>query len=281
MKGFLATALAAVHRLSPNRMRHPLHIAVSSDEEVGCRGVRPLLDTVAASPVPPARALVGEPTMLRVVDRHKGKSAVRVHLRGRAAHSSLAPKGVNAVAYAGRLITELLALQRELASGPGDPAYAVAFPTIGIGPIHGGVSVNIVPDRCALEVEVRALPEQDPEHLVERIRELAGALEREMRGMYADARIALEPMSAYPGLRPSVDDAFAAEVATLTGDAAIGAADFGTEAGLYQQRLGIPVVVCGPGSMADAHRADESVAIEQLERSERLVRELAEALYVD
>jgi len=281
MKGFLATALAAVAHLIPDRMRRPLHIAVSCDEEVGCRGVRPLLDTVAGLPVAPGKALVGEPTMMRVVNRHKGKSAVRVHLRGRAAHSSLAPDGVNAVAYAGRLITELLALQHELAAGPGDRAYAVPFATVGIGPIHGGVSVNIVPDRCDLELEVRALPEQNPEQLIERIRELAGGLEREMRGAYADADIALEPMSSYPGLRPAADEAFAAEVARRTGHADIGAADFGTEAGLYQQRLGIPVVVCGPGSMTDAHQADESVAIEQLDRSERLIRELAEALYAD
>ena len=116
MKGFLATVLTAMTEVDHRRLRRPLHVALSSDEELGCLGVRPLLDTLAGLPVPPAAAVVGEPTMLRVADRHKGKAAARVHVRGRAVHSSLAPAGVNAVAFAARLVTGLLELQDELAA---------------------------------------------------------------------------------------------------------------------------------------------------------------------
>ena len=205
MKGFLATALTAVTEVDHRRLRRPLHVALSSDEELGCLGVRPLLDTLAGLPVPPAAAVVGEPTMLRVADRHKGKAAARVHVRGRAAHSSLAPAGVNAVAFAARLVTALLELQDELAAEAQDDGYTVPHATIGIGPICGGVSVNIVPDHCRLDVEVRALPEQDPDELMGRMRARAAPLEAEMRAVHPDAAIEFEPLSSYPGLRPAPD----------------------------------------------------------------------------
>jgi acetylornithine deacetylase len=255
MKGFLATVIAAVDELDARRLRRPLHIAVTSDEEVGCQGVRPLLGTLERYPI--ARGLVGEPTELRIADRHKGKAAIRIHVHGVAAHSSLAPTGVNAVAGAGRIVVALLELQEALAAGPRDDAYAVPYTTVGIGPISGGVSVNIVPDHCRLDVEVRARAEQDQDALIERIHTIASAI--------ADVRF--EPLSAYPGLRPS-DHGFTDTIAV----------DFGTEAGLYQQRLGIPVVVCGPGSMQQAHKADEFVALEQLDGSRALLKRLVAEL---
>jgi acetylornithine deacetylase len=278
MKGFLACALTALGEADHRRLRRPLHLALSSDEELGCLGVRPLLDTLAGLPAPPAAAVVGEPTMLRVADRHKGKAAARVHVRGRAVHSSLAPAGVNAVAFAARLVTSLLELQDELAAEARDDGYSVPHATIGIGPIQGGVSVNIVPDRCRLDVEVRALPEQDPEELMARMRARAAPLEAEMRAVHPEAAIGFEPLSSYPGLRPAADPGFAGEVAR--GEPAV-AVDFGTEAGLYQQALGIPVVVCGPGDMAQAHQADEFIAVDQLARGTQLVRGLVERLYED
>ena len=278
MKGFLATALTAVTEVDHRRLRRPLHVALSSDEELGCLGVRPLLDTLAGLPVPPAAAVVGEPTMLRVADRHKGKAAARVHVRGRAAHSSMAPAGVNAVAFAARLVTGLLELQDELAAEASDDGFGVPHATIGIGPIHGGVSVNIVPDHCRLDVEVRALPEQDPEELMGRMRARAAPLEAEMRAVHPDAAIEFEALSSYPGLRPAPDPGFARELAG--GEAAV-AVDFGTEAGLYRQKLGIPVVVCGPGDMAQAHQADEFIAVDQLSRAEHVLRGLAQRLSDD
>jgi acetylornithine deacetylase len=272
MKGFIACVLAALP--TAERLRRPLHVAISSDEELGCVGVPPLLDALAALPVPPAGAIVGEPTRLRVATAHKGKAAVRAVLRGRAAHSSVAPDGVNAVAYAGRLIVGLLALQDEIAAGEHDAAFAVPHSTIGIGPIAGGVRVNIVPDACTLELEARTLPGREPADVIAQIAALAAGLEREMRETAPEAGIALEPRAAYPGLA-ATDDGFAARVAALACDGGAPISlDFGTEAGLYQQRLGIPVVVCGPGDMAQAHRADESIGIDELRAGQAFVERL-------
>ena len=187
---------------------------------------------------------------------------------------------MNAVAYAGRLIGELLALQDEVAADEHDDAFTVPYATIGIGPIAGGVSMNIVPDSCRLDVEVRSLPGHDPVEIMARIAALASRLEREMRSTAPEAGIEFEPLSSYPGLDARADDGFAKQVAVRAEDGGEAVAlDFGTEAGLYQRRLGIPVVVCGPGSMEQAHRADEYLAVEQLSGGqafvERLLSELA------
>lgn len=285
MKGFLAAVLAALDdgRFA-ERLRRPVHIAVSSDEELGCRGVGPLLDALAELPVRPAWALVGEPTELRVVDRHKGKAAARVQLHGRAAHSSVPADGVNAVAHAGLLITRLLELADELRAGPLDRAFRAPFSTVGIGPVRGGVAVNIVPDHCTLDVELRTVPAVDPPALMDRVRGIAALTEAAMQAEHDGCSVTVEPLSSYPGLAPAADGGVERAVAALaaaldgSGGGERGAADFGTEAGLYARALGIPVLVCGPGSMRDAHRADESVALDQLTAAESMVARLCEAL---
>ncbi|HLI61523.1 MAG TPA: acetylornithine deacetylase [Solirubrobacteraceae bacterium] len=285
MKGFLAAALAALERDGlARRLRRPVHIALSSDEELGCRGVGPLLDALAELPVRPAWALVGEPTELRIVDRHKGKAAARIELRGLAAHSSVPADGVNAVAHAGVFIARLLELAEELRAGPLDRAFRAPFSTVGIGPVRGGVAVNIVPDRCTLDVELRTVPAVDPLELMERVRALADDVAAAMRAEHDGCGVSVEPLSSYPGLAPADDGGVgrcaAAVSAALEEDAGGGpaAVDFGTEAGLYARALGIPVLVCGPGSMRDAHRANESLALDQLVAAETMVARLCETL---
>ena len=258
MKGFLACVLASLAAVD---LRTPVHLALSSDEELGCAGVAPLIDALAGLAAPPGCVVVGEPTSLRVATAHRGKVALGIELTGRAAHSSAPASGVNAVAYAGRLIGALLALQDV---------------SVGIGPIAGGVRVNIVPASCRLEIEVRTEPGRDPAEVVARIRACADALAHEMRETAPEAGIELVERASYPGLVPG-DAGFAARVAALAGDTGPALSlDFGTEAGLYQQRLGIPVVVCGPGSMEQAHRADEFIEVGELEAGrafvERLIR---------
>jgi acetylornithine deacetylase len=286
MKGFIAALLSALDGGGfAGRLRRPIHVAISSDEELGCRGVGPLLDILAALPVRPAWALVGEPTELRVIDRHKGKAGARVELRGRSAHSSVPADGVNAVAHAGVLITRLLELADELRAGPLDAAFRAPSSTVGIGPVRGGVAVNIVPEHCLLDVELRTVPAVDPGELVGRVRALAASTEAAMRAEHEGCAVTVEDLSSYPGLAPGGGgelDRCAAELRRaldgLAGGGDRGAADFGTEAGLYARELGIPVLVCGPGSMRDAHRADESVAIDQLAAAEAMLARLCETL---
>jgi acetylornithine deacetylase len=275
MKGFIASALAALEGVDAERLKRPLWIALSSDEEIGCVGVRPLLESLQALDHRPGWALVGEPTELRVVHSHKGKAAVRVEFHGKAAHSSLPHNGANAVAYAGRLINEVLGLQEQIANSSGrDENFQVPYTTLGIGPVHGGVAVNIVPDYCRLDLEVRTIPSDDPEARAQQLRKLCVGLEQRLREEYAQGSITVTALSGYPGLKPSPDADIDAEITSVCGTAERLAADFGTEAGLNHQQLRIPAVVCGPGSMDDAHGADESVELDQLQRSHRLVRGL-------
>lgn len=283
MKGFIAALVSALEDHGPElagRLRRPVHIAISSDEELGCKGVGPLLDVLAELPARPGWALVGEPTELRVIDRHKGKAAARVRLRGLAAHSSVPADGVNAVAHAGMLITRLLALASELRAGPLDQAFRAPFSTVGIGPVQGGVAVNIVPDHCRLDVELRTVPAVDPEQLMDRVRALAAEVQDAMNAEHDGCATTVEPLSSYPGLAPADGDAreWAAALTGLVDGSDWGAADFGTEGGLYARALSIPVIVCGPGSMRDAHRADESVAIDQLDAAETMIARLCEGL---
>ena len=283
MKGFIAAVLASAERAAARPLRRPLQIALSCDEELGCAGVGSLLDALAAAPVLPAICVVGEPTQMRIADRHKGKVRLGVEVRGRAVHSAAAPRGVNAVTCAARLIVALSELDGELAAGPWDPAFAVQHATLSVGPISGGVSTNIVPDECSFEFELRHLPGQDPEPVLARAREQAAALRDEMRALAPEAGIELRRLSAYPAL--SASPALAASrttgaLALLPTDCdrdAI-AVDFGTEAGLYHERLGVAVIVCGPGDMARAHRADEYIELGELAAAQRFLDGMVDRL---
>jgi acetylornithine deacetylase len=242
MKGFLACAMRAMANAKTLDLREPLRLAVSTDEEIGCVGACDLLPAIAALPQRPRACMVGEPTGMRLVTAHKGKLALRATLHGSARHSSEAPLADNAVEHAAELVLALRDRGRELADGRHDERFAIPHSTISVGPIHGGRALNVVPDHCTVEFEVRNLPGEDPAALLPQMTD-------------AD----LEQLAAYPAL-----DGEAGALGDLLGVPAGGAIDFGTEAGLYAQ-LGIATAVCGPGDIGDAHRADESVAIEQLD----------------
>jgi acetylornithine deacetylase len=283
MKGFVAAVLAAVGSRSRRPPARPLHVVLSSDEELGCRGIRPLLPALSDAIERPWLTVVGEPTGLRVVERHKGKLAFEVDVRGRASHSARAPEGVNAVAYAARLIVALDGVAQRLRDGRRDQRFAVPYGTVSVGPIRGGVSVNIVPDACRFEFELRHLPSDDPGELRAWIDGAVEPLVREMRAVDPAAAIELRTTIEYPGLAPAggadgAEPAAAAGLAELAGTESGGAVDFGTEAGLLQRALGAPVVVCGPGEMAQGHRPDEFVEVVQLDAAVTLLRRLIDTL---
>ena len=274
MKGFVAAVLAAIGTGPRRAPARPLHVVLSSDEELGCRGIRPLLPALSAAIERPWLTVVGEPTGLRVVDRHKGKLAFAVDVRGRASHSARAPEGVNAVAYAARLIVALDGLQERLREGLRDQRFAVPYGTVSVGPIRGGVAVNIVPDACRFEFELRYLPGDDPDALRGWIDAAMQPLRQEMRRADAEAGIELRATIEYPALAPAGAEHAAAELAELAGTEAGGAVDFGTEAGLLQQALEAPVVVCGPGEMAQGHQPDEYLEAAQLDAATALLERL-------
>lgn len=278
MKGFLAAVLALFGRAAGRRLRTPLHLAVSYDEEVGCLGVRRLLDMLEGLPVRPAFCIIGEPTSMQVALAHKGKLAGRATCHGRECHSSLAPEGLNAIHLAAELVQGFVETQARLAQGARDEAYDLPYSTVHVGLIAGGEALNIVPNRATLDFEIRHLPEDPPAAVVAEIRARAEAIAARHRDRFPEARIEVEVLNSYPALNTPPDAEVVAFVKSLTGGNSHGKIAFGTEGGLFQERLGLPTVVCGPGSIAQAHKPDEYLSLEQLARCEAFLDRLLDRL---
>ncbi|WMN15414.1 acetylornithine deacetylase [Pseudomonas piscis] len=279
MKGFIAAVLAAVPALLRRPLRLPVHLAFSYDEEVGCLGVRPMLARLQARAHRPKLCLIGEPTELRPVLGHKGKLAMRCQVRGAACHSAYAPQGVNAIEYAARLIGKLGEIGTRLAQPQHhDPRFDPPFTTLQTGIIAGGRALNIVPQDCQFDFEVRTLPGFDPRQVVDELQAYAQQqLLPGMRAVHADTAIDLQPLSAYPGLATAPDSEAAELLALLSGSREFGTVAFGTEGGLFHE-AGIPTVVCGPGSMDQGHKPDEFISLEQLAACDALLLRLADWL---
>ena len=264
MKGFLASALHAALRAAAQPLASPLHLALSWDEEIGCVGVRTLLPAMTALPVRPAFCIVGEPTTMTVVTGHKGKTAARVTCTGRDGHSARAPRAINAIHLACDVVAALRARQAALAAdGRRDPDYAVPYTTLHAGRIDGGVALNIVPNRCTVDFEIRNLAADDPAAILDGLRTDADRIAAAERERFPEAATAIEVTNAYPGLDTDPSSEVVALVRGLAGTGT-GKVAYGTEAGLFVETLGVPTVVCGPGDMAQGHRPDEFVAEAEL-----------------
>jgi acetylornithine deacetylase len=276
MKGFIAAALALVPEMVRRPLKAPVHVAISYDEEVGCLGVRGLVRRVASLDPRPGLCLVGEPTSMRVVVGHKGGRSYRIKVRGRAAHSSLAPRAVNAIEHAAELVMFLRGIAREWAEhGPFDDEYDLPHSTLSTALIEGGTAINIVPEACELVFEFRHLAAVDAEAVTRRIVAFAqDELAPRMRALAPEAGLAFSELYEYPGLDVVPEHPAATFVKRLAGRNDHGKVAFGTEAGLFRERAGVAAVVCGPGSIEQAHKPDEYVAVEQIEQCERFLRRL-------
>ena len=275
MKGFLGCVLAAVPQFRRTRLKTPIHLLFSFDEEVGCLGVRRALKVLQDLPVRPKGCIIGEPTMMQVAIAHKGKKSMRAHVHGKECHSSLAPKGVNAVEYAAEAIAYLRRMGRRFAAeGPFDPDYDVPHTTVHTGVIHGGTALNIVPKDCEFVFEFRHLPVQDPEALYAEFKRFVETeLQPEMKRIAPETGFGFEQISAFPGLDTAED----AEITTLAKGLALANGTtkiaFGTEGGLIQEAA-IPTVVCGPGSIEQAHKPDEYCDLSQIAQCEAFLERL-------
>jgi acetylornithine deacetylase len=267
MKGFVACAIEAMLLAARRPMKVPLHLALSYDEEVGCMGVRTLIDVLAAAPVKPRFCIVGEPTGMQVATGHKGKVALRAICTGREGHSALAPLALNALHLAADFLGAVRRVQAEVAAtGLRDGDYDVPYTTLHVGKMAGGVQVNIVPNHAVLDFEIRSLAGEDAGSLIRRLEAEAEAIVAPLRGEFPEAAIRVERLWDYPGLGTPSDAGVVNFVKALTGANGTIKVAFGTEGGLFDQRLGLPTVICGPGSMAQGHKPDEFVTVEQLER---------------
>jgi acetylornithine deacetylase len=274
MKGFIAVALAAVPHFVAAQLKTPIHFAFSCDEEVGCTGVRPLIDHIVTQLPKPGAVIVGEPTLMEVVNGHKNACRLKTTITGHAAHSSCTHQGVSAILTAGKVLTEIDAMAEDYRrrgdpSGRFDPPYT----TVQVGMIEGGVANNIIPAHCSFDWEARMLPDHEIKELTDRMDALAKTLEPAMKAINPDAGIKTSLENAIPGLAPepgSPLEVLALNLAQANGTAAV---SYGTEAGLFQ-RAGIPAIVCGPGSIEQAHKPDEYVDISQIEQCEHFIQRL-------
>lgn len=282
MKGFIASVLAAVPAFLAQPLKTPVHLAFSYDEEVGCLGVRSMLEALEQRPNKPRLCLIGEPTELKPVLGHKGKLAMRCQVHGAACHSAYAPYGVNAIEYAAQLIGKLGEIGGELARPEHhDARFDPPFSTVQTGVIKGGRALNIVPEECEFDFEVRALPGFEAKVVAERLQTYAETdLLPRMRAVSETSDIRLKPLSAYPGLATPEDSEAARLVALLSGSEDFGTVAFGTEGGLFDQ-AGIPTVVCGPGSMDQGHKPDEFVSVVQLQGCDAMLLRLRDYLVGD
>jgi acetylornithine deacetylase len=279
MKGFVACAIEAMLLAARCPLKVPLHLALSYDEEVGCMGVRSLIDLLAGAPVKPRFCIVGEPTGMQVATGHKGKVALRATCTGREGHSALAPLALNALHLAADFLGAVRALQAEVAAtGLKDGDYDVPYTTLHVGKMAGGVQVNIVPNQATLDFEIRALAGEDVAGLIARLATAAEAIVAPLRAAFPEAAIRVERLWDYPGLGTPPDAEVVRFVKGLTGANGTIKVAFGTEGGLFDQRLGIPTVICGPGSMAQGHKPDEFVTVEQLDRCRAMLAALVARL---
>ena len=275
MKGFIACVLAALPQMTSAPLQTPLHLAFSYDEEIGCVGARRLAQTLAGFEVRPRIGIIGEPTSMQMVLGHKGKLSFRVTVRGFSCHSAYIDGGVNAVEYAAALIDFIRARNQQALAALSDSSYSVPHSTFHVGNVRGGTALNIVPRECEFEFEIRNLPQQDLHELAHDIRHYAeNVLLPDMHERHPDSTIEFEETSCYPGLHTDPDAAVVHYTRAINPVDAFGDnVSFGTEAGLFDA-IGIECLVCGPGSIEQAHKPDEFIAREQLAQCDRMLENL-------
>jgi acetylornithine deacetylase len=235
-----------------------------------------MIAEIARRPVRPRLCIVGEPTLMQPVIAHKGKISVRCAVRGRESHSALTHLGVNAVEAAAEIIAYLKGMARRRRDhGPFDRQFSPPYTTIHTGTVHGGTALNIVPRDCEFVFEFRTLPGDPPEPLLEEVQRFAAGLLPEMQKVSPDAGISFEILTSTVGLSEAPDSEVAELARALSGANSAGKVSFGTEAGLFQE-AGIPTIVCGPGSIDEAHRPNEFIAIDQVRQCEAFLRRLIE-----
>ncbi|MBT2321944.1 acetylornithine deacetylase [Variovorax paradoxus] len=275
MKSFIAIALANAERFIESESPFAVHFAFSYDEEVGCFGVKELIADMKDQGIKPLACIVGEPTLMVPAIAHKGVYRYRCCVRGKEAHSSLTPQSVNAIEMAARLVGKV----RDMAEGferdePRYEGFDVPFSTASVGQFHGGIADNVVPRDAEFRYEFRDLPTADAQKMQKEVRAYASRIEAGMKKVAPEAGFSFDTICEIPSFLTSADDPVTRLAQRLANESRTTLVAFGTEAGIFK-KAGIPTVVCGPGSINQAHQPDEYVTLEQLARCEQFLRGLA------
>ncbi|MEP1766773.1 MAG: acetylornithine deacetylase [Sulfitobacter sp.] len=275
MKGFIAATMAMAPHFAQQVQDRPLHFAFTYDEETGCIGAGHLIKELAERSIKPSLAIIGEPTNMRVVEGHKGCYEYSTHFQGLEGHGSTPDLGVNAVEFATRYVTRLLDLRDQLKRmAPNDNRFEPPWTTVNIGALKGGHVHNVIAPKATVDWEMRPIQSSDADFVKEALKTYCDeVLLPSMRSIYPDASIETEVIGEVRGLMPTNKNEALTLVSELTGANGADVVSFGTEAGLFQA-LGMDVVVCGPGSIEQAHKADEFIAIDQLTQCIKMLERL-------
>lgn len=277
MKAFPATALALVPEMLKKPLRRPIHFALSYDEEVGCFGAAKMIPKIIDNLPRPSVVIVGEPTSMKVVSAHKGMWDFDVTVTGKEVHSSLPHRGVSAVMTGARLITKLdeMAKARAAAADPECP-FDPPYSTIHVGTAAGGTAANIVSRRFEFHVDIRHLPDEFPKDIQDEfVAWYEAEILPEMQAVDANTGIEIGDVHAVPGLRKNLDSEAEQFVRQITGDNGVHVVSYGTEAGQFQQ-AGMASVICGPGSIEQAHQPNEYIDKEQIVACEDFLRKVVD-----
>ncbi|WP_436327061.1 acetylornithine deacetylase [Brevibacterium sp. FAM 27836] len=281
MKSFVGVILSRLESLAAAKLREPIHLAFSYDEEIGCVGAVSLVEAITEAQLAPRGCVVGEPTSMRVIRGHKSMNVFRVDFHGVAAHSSLTPEGVNAIAYASEFVAFVHAVAAEFRTeGPFDEAYVVPFTSVTANTFSGGIAVNTIPAEASVQFEFRSLGSVDREELIARFRAEAERLGRQMSAENDTAGVDFTIEAGAPGCETPADADIVDLAANWGGIATDDKVTYGTEAGLFSN-AGIPTVVCGPGDIAQAHAPDEFIELEQIAACESFIDSLIADLSTD
>ena len=277
MKGFAAAAIRSMTEAARRTLAQPLKLALSYDEEAGCVGISEMAGSLDKAIGLPDLCVVGEPTGMQIVNGHKGKVSRRVDFRGSAGHSAGAPGHVNALHLACDFTSTLRRMQSDIAKkGPRAEGYHIPYSTIHVGSLNGGGALNMVPESAALEFEIRHLTHEDIEGLLDRIDAAAARLAETARQMRTEASVDVTEFNRYPGfdIAPGQETEF---LASLGAQLPLGKVDYGTDGGVIAAQ-GVPVLICGPGDISRAHRADEYVTIAELSECDAFLERLIDKL---
>ncbi|MDQ0083620.1 acetylornithine deacetylase [Variovorax sp. ZT5P49] len=275
MKSFIAIALANAHRFLESDSPFAVHFAFSYEEEIGCFGVKELIADMRDANIKPLACIVGEPTSMVPAIAHKGVYRYKCCVRGKEAHSSLTPKSVNAIEMAARVIGKVRDMAEDFERNePRYEGFDVPFSTASVGQFHGGIADNVVPRDAEFRYEFRDLPTADAKRMQADVVAYAGSIEPAMKKVAPDAGFSFETICEIPSFLGAADNPITKLAQRLAGEERTTLVAFGTEAGLFKN-AGIPTVVCGPGSIEQAHQPDEFVSLEQLARCELFMERLA------
>ena len=281
MKGFIACALTilpqAVQLSNSGQLRRPLHLALSFDEEVGCLGAPLILADLKARGITPDYCIVGEPTNMAMVVAHKGITVYRCRVHGKSAHSSLIGQGVNAISYASKLVGYVDTLAEELsARDDNDALFTVPYSTLSVGTIHGGTATNIVPNLCEFTFDYRNLPHMTQDDILAPIQAKVAELNAQMQARAPETGIELMQEESVPAMTDNNSAELQSLIAALTGDDERHKVAYATEGGQFTN-AGIPTIICGPGSIEQAHKADEYVELIEIERCDGFLQKLLDS----